>query len=228
MLTHYKRRYPKIQFIEVENEPTDVRAYYPKYRLMYRAVAAVNALRLPGPRLQVGGPALDTFSPSRLGRFLDLYRADRYPRQAARLRELPPVPRHRRGARYVEQGQPRRWSAPSGRGFDVDAPRPRPAPAAGAGDRDRRVPRSAASRTAARASTPTCTSRRRGWRPSTTGTPTNATSSRSTGPSTIPRTTARTCSSTPRNGVPRPYFNAMLMAVDAASVMRYSRLPPTA
>jgi hypothetical protein len=78
-----KSRYPKIQYLEVENEaiPTtaDVPAYYLKYQLMYRVVNAVNAMALPGPAIQVGGPTLDVFSTARLGAFLDAYRADTDP-----------------------------------------------------------------------------------------------------------------------------------------------------
>src|SRR5262249_55936877 len=80
MLAHYKARYPKIGYLEAENEavPTvaDVPGYYLKYKLMYQVVNAVNAMRLPGPAIQVGGPTLDVFSTARLGAFLDAYRAD--------------------------------------------------------------------------------------------------------------------------------------------------------
>lgn len=80
MLAHYKRRYPKIEYIEVENEdlgvPADAPRYYEKYRLAYRVVNAVNAMNLPGPRLLVGGPTLDVFSTLRLGAFLDQYARD--------------------------------------------------------------------------------------------------------------------------------------------------------
>lgn len=83
MLAHYKQRYPKIEHIEVENEeiwhPDDAPPYYEKYRHMYRVVNAVNAMGLPGPPLQVGGPALDIFSEWRLGAFLDVYRDDPRP-----------------------------------------------------------------------------------------------------------------------------------------------------
>jgi hypothetical protein len=80
-LAHFKRRYPKIECIEAENEdfgPGETAAdYYRKYVVTYRAVNAVNADidagRLPGPRLKVGGPALDIFSELRLGQFLDAY-----------------------------------------------------------------------------------------------------------------------------------------------------------
>jgi hypothetical protein len=75
-LTDLKRRYPKITYLEVENEPTSLDRYYPAYRLAYRVVNAVNALGLPGGRLQVGGPALDTFSEQRLNRFFSLYASD--------------------------------------------------------------------------------------------------------------------------------------------------------
>lgn len=80
MLAHYKRRYPKIEYLEVENEkiwkPEDVPGYYLKYRLMYQVANAVNAMRLPGPALKVGGPTLDIYSEWRLAPFLDAYRAD--------------------------------------------------------------------------------------------------------------------------------------------------------
>ncbi len=75
-LAHLKKRYPKIEYIEVENEPADIAAYYPKYRMMYQVVNAVSDLKLPGAKLKVGGPTLDTFSDRRLGQFFDLYKAD--------------------------------------------------------------------------------------------------------------------------------------------------------
>ena len=62
MLAHYKQRYPKIEFVESEAEPPVIAAYYPKYRLLYRVVNAVNALGLPGPALKVGGPTIDATS----------------------------------------------------------------------------------------------------------------------------------------------------------------------
>lgn len=79
MLAHYKQRYPKIQYVEAENEPADIEAYYPKYRMMYRVVNAVSAMKLPGPELKIGGPTLDTFSERRIGQFLDRYKADSDP-----------------------------------------------------------------------------------------------------------------------------------------------------
>jgi hypothetical protein len=79
MLAHYKGRYPRIEFVESEAEPPVIAAYYPKYRLLYRVVNAVNALGLPGPALKVGGPTIDIFSETRLGQFLDLYAADNDP-----------------------------------------------------------------------------------------------------------------------------------------------------
>jgi hypothetical protein len=83
MLAHYKRRFPKIELIEVENEDlmavADAPDYYRKYRFMYRVVNAVNAMGLPGAPLKVGGPTLDVFSELRMGAFLDLYRADTDP-----------------------------------------------------------------------------------------------------------------------------------------------------
>jgi hypothetical protein len=76
MLAHYKQRYPKIEFVESEAEPPVIASYYPKYRLLYRVVNAVNALGLPGPALKIGGPTIDIFSELRIGQFLDLYAAD--------------------------------------------------------------------------------------------------------------------------------------------------------
>jgi len=86
-LSHFKRSYPKIELIEVENEDfgpgEEVANYYAKYVVMYRAVNGVNADiaagRLPGPALKVGGPTLDIFSTLRLGKFLDAYAADTRP-----------------------------------------------------------------------------------------------------------------------------------------------------
>jgi hypothetical protein len=53
-LADYKSRYPKIQYLEVENEaiPTtaDIPAYYLKYQLMYKVVNAVNAPLGDSPR----------------------------------------------------------------------------------------------------------------------------------------------------------------------------------
>ena len=83
MLAHYKQRFPKIEYIEVENEDlvdkAGLPAYYAKYRFMYQVVNAVNALRLGGPALKVGGPTLDIYSELRLGLFLDAYKADPSP-----------------------------------------------------------------------------------------------------------------------------------------------------
>lgn len=83
MLAHYKQRYPRIEFVEVENEDyadaKDVAKYYPKYQHMYRVVNAVNALGLPGPALKVGGPTTDIFSEWRITAFLDRYAADPAP-----------------------------------------------------------------------------------------------------------------------------------------------------
>ena len=81
MMVDFKRRYPKIEYIEAENEPTDLAAYYPKYRAIYQVVNAVNAMRLPGPALKVGGPTLDVFSERRMGQFLDMYKKDSNPRK---------------------------------------------------------------------------------------------------------------------------------------------------
>jgi len=83
-LSHFKRLYPKIELIEVENEDfgpgEEAAGYYAKYVVMYRAVNGVNADiaagLLPGPALKVGGPTLDIFSTLRLGKFLDAYAAD--------------------------------------------------------------------------------------------------------------------------------------------------------
>ncbi|MDQ1646251.1 MAG: hypothetical protein QOJ50_2435 [Cryptosporangiaceae bacterium] len=79
VLADYKRHFPRIAYLEAENEPSDVDAYYPRYRFINGVVNAVNALGLPGPPIRVGGPVLDSFSPARLGRFLQLYAADRTP-----------------------------------------------------------------------------------------------------------------------------------------------------
>lgn len=83
MLAHYKARFPKVEYIEVENEdlakPEQAPAYYAKYRLMYRVVNAVNAMGLPGVRLKVGGPTLDVFSEGRLKAFLDQFQRDTDP-----------------------------------------------------------------------------------------------------------------------------------------------------
>jgi hypothetical protein len=76
MLADYKRHFPSIKYLEVENEPPDIAAYYPKYQFMYEVVNAVNAMGLPGSRIEIGGPTTDIFSVGRIGQFLDLYAAD--------------------------------------------------------------------------------------------------------------------------------------------------------
>ena len=76
-LAHYKNLYPNLDRIEVENEPSDIKAYYPKYQFMYRVINAVNAQGLAGKKIQIGGPVTDIFSQNRIGQFLDLYAADK-------------------------------------------------------------------------------------------------------------------------------------------------------
>ncbi|GLY83317.1 hypothetical protein [Actinoallomurus iriomotensis] len=76
MLADYKRHFPSIKYLEAENEPPDIAAYYPKYEFMYQVVNAVNAMGLPGSKIEIGGPTTDIFSVGRIGQFLDLYAAD--------------------------------------------------------------------------------------------------------------------------------------------------------
>lgn len=76
MLADYKRHFPSIKYLEAENEPPDIAAYYPKYKFMYQVVNAVNAMGLPGAKIEIGGPTTDIFSVNRIGQFLDLYAAD--------------------------------------------------------------------------------------------------------------------------------------------------------
>lgn len=75
-LADYKKNFPTITYLEVENEPPDIAAYYPIYQFMYAVVNAVNAKGLPGGAIKIGGPVTDIFSTSRIGQFLDLYKAD--------------------------------------------------------------------------------------------------------------------------------------------------------
>lgn len=76
MLADYKRHSPTIGYLEAENEPSDIAAYYPKYKFLYQVVNAVNAKGLPGPRIKIGGPTTDIFTTYRIGKFLDLYAED--------------------------------------------------------------------------------------------------------------------------------------------------------
>ncbi|GAA4491192.1 hypothetical protein GCM10023191_024640 [Actinoallomurus oryzae] len=76
MLADYKRHFPTIEYLESENEPPDIAAYYPKYKFTYQMVNAVNAMNLPGPAIKIGGPTTDIFTTNRIGAFLDLYAAD--------------------------------------------------------------------------------------------------------------------------------------------------------
>ncbi|WP_037603624.1 hypothetical protein [Streptacidiphilus rugosus] len=83
-LTHLKTAFPKLEYIEVENEsisPTapDIADYMTKYLMMSRLVKAVNGLGLPGPKLKVGGPTTDIFSTWRIGMFLAAYQASTDP-----------------------------------------------------------------------------------------------------------------------------------------------------
>jgi hypothetical protein len=79
----YKKRFPKIESIEVDNEPTSIGAYYPGYRVAYTVLHAVNARidagELPGPRLRIGGPTTYRFWPELIGEFLDRFAADPSP-----------------------------------------------------------------------------------------------------------------------------------------------------
>ncbi|MFF4197531.1 hypothetical protein [Nonomuraea sp. NPDC001831] len=79
MLADYKRRFPSITYLESENEQADIAAYYPMYKFTYQVVNAVNAMNLPGPKLKIGGPTTDIFTTYRIGKFLDLYAADTDP-----------------------------------------------------------------------------------------------------------------------------------------------------
>lgn len=77
MLADYKKRYPKIEYLEAENEPPDIAKYYPMYKFQYDMVNAVNAKGLAGPKIKIGGPVTDIFTEKRIGQFLDLYKADK-------------------------------------------------------------------------------------------------------------------------------------------------------
>ncbi|MGI5493602.1 hypothetical protein [Microtetraspora malaysiensis] len=79
MLADYKRRFPTITYLESENEQPDIAAYYPMYKFTYQVVNAVNAMNLPGPKIKIGGPTTDIFTTYRIGKFLDLYAADTDP-----------------------------------------------------------------------------------------------------------------------------------------------------
>lgn len=77
-----KERYSNIRWIEVLNESEssifgglDADTYYRFYRMYYRAVASVNARRLPGPELCIGGPISATDHLERVYSFLKRYAA---------------------------------------------------------------------------------------------------------------------------------------------------------
>jgi hypothetical protein len=82
-MAHFKKRYPKIQFIECDNEPdvspTGMTNYYASYKIVYHAVNAVNAMHLPGSVLQVGGPTTCSFKSREIQNFLNDYAADNDP-----------------------------------------------------------------------------------------------------------------------------------------------------
>lgn len=81
MLSHYKERYPKIEWIEASNEiiSEGVDRYYAIYTVAYEVVNAVNAMGLPGPILKLGGPVDASFNEPRLDAFLDRFEADSNP-----------------------------------------------------------------------------------------------------------------------------------------------------
>lgn len=91
-LTHYKRRYPKLRYVELFNEPDrnwepepgDPRAlsvdeYYRWYQIGYAVVDEVNAELHPDVPLRIGGPVSYTFNRTYLERFIALYAADTDP-----------------------------------------------------------------------------------------------------------------------------------------------------
>ncbi len=80
-LTHFKTRYPNIEFIEAENELMDtyMTVYYASYKLINQAVNAVNAKNLPGVQLKIGGPTTSAPSTWYIGKFLDNYTNDTDP-----------------------------------------------------------------------------------------------------------------------------------------------------
>ncbi|MEK6796390.1 MAG: hypothetical protein AABZ39_16555 [Spirochaetota bacterium] len=83
VLLELKERYSNIRWLEVLNESEssifgglDADTYYRFYRMYYRAVAAVNARKLPGPELGIGGPISATDYLERVYSFLKRYAAD--------------------------------------------------------------------------------------------------------------------------------------------------------
>jgi hypothetical protein len=91
-LLYYKRKYPKIKYIQVGNEPDyngeTVAQYYPVYKDYYKAINAVNTELGLGPaeRLLISnGPftSVKDFAPilNYTAEFLDAYRADTDPQK---------------------------------------------------------------------------------------------------------------------------------------------------
>ncbi|WP_181707683.1 hypothetical protein [Chthonobacter rhizosphaerae] len=91
LLMHYKRRFPKMELIEIDNEPNTggftpesyAETYVKACEIIAKVNAEIRAGRLPGPELQVGGPTLYKFDPVEangwMRRFLDAYAANPSP-----------------------------------------------------------------------------------------------------------------------------------------------------
>ncbi|HEV7301143.1 MAG TPA: hypothetical protein VGN72_17385 [Tepidisphaeraceae bacterium] len=90
VLTHAVRknklRHPNLRYLEALNESTNAHfgglnaeAYYAFYRSFYRVANRVNAERLPGPAIEVGGPVTDKKRFNLVEDFLNHFRDDRDP-----------------------------------------------------------------------------------------------------------------------------------------------------
>jgi hypothetical protein len=78
-LAYFKSRYPKIEFIECENELTpdaQMAGYYFLYKFINKMVNSVNAMNLPGPKLKIGGPTTSSPTQYYIQKFLDRYVED--------------------------------------------------------------------------------------------------------------------------------------------------------
>ena len=79
LLEYFKRRYPKIEFIEIDNEPNAAgekpAEYYFTYSKACSVIAKINskiaAGSLPGPALKVGGPTLYKMDVTEFNKWLE-------------------------------------------------------------------------------------------------------------------------------------------------------------
>lgn len=77
VLKHYKERYPKIEWIEVGNEPHNIDDnYYNGYKVTYSVINQINNEVNNGPKLKIGGPVTAGPDMTKIGQLLDYYVAD--------------------------------------------------------------------------------------------------------------------------------------------------------